>query len=598
MRPQLFSLFFFACILVTAPNTLIAQTAAVGVRLATQDALFEELYQADLKNAPERATAYGDYRYNNQLADRSLAAVERRHASDVAYLDRLKAIPTAGFPEQDILSHDLLTRVLQQRLDDYELKEYEMPVDQMNGVHTGLADLPLSMPFDSVEHYQDYIARLHQIPRVFHQTTEVLRAGMKDNLMPVRFLLEKVPVQCNGIIEADPFLIPTTKYPASISADDQKHLTAQINDAINNDVIPAYRTFAAFIATDYAPHGRTTLAVTSLPNGVKRYQNDILGRTTTHLTPDQIHTIGLNEVTRITAEMTALAQKAGFKDLAAFRASINNNPKWTPTSAEQILDDYRRYIAGMQPKLPQLFTFIPGSPVTVEAIPAFQSADATHYQSGTPDGKRPGRVVVATSDFAHRTLLLDEAVAYHEGIPGHHMQISVQQQLKGLPKFRLHTGFSAYTEGWALYAEQLGKEVGFYQDPVSDYGRLDSELFRAVRLVVDTGIHSMGWTRDQVVDYMRKNDVNEPLIQSETDRYIAWPAQACSYKLGQLKIIELRERAKKELGPKFDIRTFHDEILSGGSLPLDMLDQRTTQWIAVQKSNPSQVVGVGVPVAP
>ena len=564
-----------------------AKTSTVDTRLAIQNTLFEEVYQADLKNSPERATAFGDYRYNDQLSDRSLAAIARRHREDTAYLGRLSAIPTTGFPEQDILSHDLLTRVLQQRLSDFDLKDYEMPVDQMNGVHTGLADLPLSMPFDSIKRYEDYIARLHQIPRVLAQTTEVLRAGLKDNLMPVRFLLEKVPVQCSGIIEADPFLIPTQRFPASIPPEDQKRLTAEITAAINSDVIPAYRAFASFIAADYAPHGRTNLAVTSLPDGAKRYQNDILGRTTTHLTPDEIHTLGLNEVARITAEMTTLANKAGFADLAAFRASINNNPKWTPTAAEQILDDYRHYIAQMQPKLPELFTVIPGSPVTVEAIPAFQSADSTHYQSGTPDGKRPGRVVVATSDFAHRTLVLDEAVAYHEGIPGHHMQISVQQQLKGLPKFRLHTGFSAYAEGWALYAEQLGKEVGFYQDPVSDYGRLNSELFRAVRLVVDTGIHAQGWTRDQVVDYMRKNDVNEPLIQSETDRYIAWPAQACSYKLGQLKILELRERARRELGPKFDIRSFHDEILSGGSLPLDMLDQRTTQWIASQKDKTS-----------
>jgi uncharacterized protein (DUF885 family) len=601
MRPQLSTLLLACCLALPATQSLTAQTPSVDARLATQNALFEELYQADLKNTPERATAFGDYRYNDQLSDRSLAAIDRRHTADVANLARLKAITTTGFPEQDILSHDLLTRVLQQRLDDYELKDYEMPVDQMNGVHTGLADLPLAMPFDSVKHYEDYIARLHQIPRVLSQTTEVLRAGMKDNLMPVRFLLEKVPGQCNGIIQANPFLIPTKKFPASISPEDQKRLTAEITEAVNHDVIPAYRAFAAFIAfiaTDYAPHGRTALAVTSLPDGAKRYQNDILGRTTTHLTPDQIHTLGLNEVARITAEMTTLAHKAGFQDLAAFRTSINSDPKWVPTSAEQILDDYRRYIAQMQPKLPQLFTFIPGSPVTVEAIPVFQSADSTHYQTGTPDGKRPGRVSVATSDYAHRTLLEDEAVAYHEGIPGHHMQLSVQQQLKGLPKFRLHTGFSAYSEGWALYAEQLGKEVGFYQDPISDYGRLNSELFRAVRLVVDTGIHAQGWTRDQVVDYMRKNDVNEPLIQSETDRYIAWPAQACSYKLGQLKIIELRERAKKELGPKFDIRTFHDEILSGGGLPLDMLDARTTQWIAVQRSKPNQVVSVGIPVAP
>jgi uncharacterized protein (DUF885 family) len=586
MRPQILTLLLASCLSVSATHSF-SQTPSVDNRLATQNALFEEVYQTDLKNSPERATAVGDYRYNDQLSDRSLAGIARRHSSDTAFLGRLKAIPTVGFPEQDTLSHDLLVRVLQQRLDDYDLKEYEMPVDQMNGVHTGLADLPLGMPFDSVKHYEDYIARLHQIPRVLTQTTEVLRAGMKDNLMPVRFLLEKVPGQCTGIIDADPFLIPTKKFPASISAEDQKRLTAEITEAINTDVIPAYRSFATFVAQDYAPHGRTTLTVTSLPNGAKRYQNDIRGRTTTDLTPDQIHTLGLNEIARITAEMTVVAHKAGFADLAAFRASINSNPKWTPTSAEQILDDYRHYIGEMQPKLVDLFTFIPGTPVTVEAIPAFQAADSTHYQSGTPDGKRPGRVVVATSDFAHRTLVLDEAVAYHEGIPGHHMQISVQQQLKGLPQFRLHTGFSAYTEGWALYAEQLGKEVGFYQDPISDYGRLNSELFRAVRLVVDTGIHAKGWSRDQVVDFMRKNDVNEPLIQSETDRYIAWPAQACSYKLGELKILELRERAKKELGSKFDIRTFHDEILSGGSLPLDMLDQRTTQWIAVQKAKTS-----------
>lgn len=240
----------------------------------------------------------------------------------------------------------------------------------------------------------------------------------------------------------------------------------------------------------------------------------------------------------------------------------------------------------MEPKLPELFTLLPKSPVTVEAIPSFQSSAATHYVTGTPDGKRPGRVVVATSNFAERSLIDDEATAYHEGIPGHHMQLSVQQQLTGLPKFRLHgLGFNAYIEGWALYAEQLGKEVGFYQDPVSDYGRLSSELFRAVRLVVDTGIHSRGWTRDQVVEFIRKSGaVDEPTIQTETDRYISWPAQALSYKLGQLKFRELRERAQKELGSRFDFRTFHDEMLNGGTLPLDLLEARTDQWIAQQKS--------------
>ncbi|HUE53583.1 MAG TPA: DUF885 domain-containing protein [Terriglobales bacterium] len=580
LRP---SLFFLAALVGSAFAQNLKPLAG---RLAAQNALFEEQYESDLRNFPERATAYGDYRYNDKLAEYSLDAIAQRHKTDEAFLTQLEAIPSIGFSDQDQLSHDLLVRVLQQRIADFDLKEYEMPINQQNGIHTSLADLPLSVPFDSVKHYEDYIARLHQIPRVLSQTAEVLRAGMKDKLMPVRFLLEKLPAQCEGIISADPFLLPTKKYPASISAEDQKRLTQQITDAINLDVIPAYKTFAAFLRTEYAPEGRTTLAVTSLPDGEKRYQNDIYGRTTTHMTPDEIHQLGLREVDRIQAEMTVIAKKEGFADLASFRASLKTNRKYIPTSAEQILDDFRHYIAQMEPKLPELFTLLPKSPVTVEAIPAFQAAAATHYVTGTPDGKRPGRVVVATSNFAERSLINDEAVAYHEGIPGHHMQLSVQQQLTGLPRFRLHSlGFNAYIEGWALYAEELGKEVGFYQDPVSDYGRLRSELFRAVRLVVDTGIHSKGWTRDQVVDFMRKSGaVDEPTTQSETDRYIAWPAQALSYKLGQLKIRELRERAKKELGPRFDIRKFHDEMLDGGTLPLDLLEARTDKWIAQQKS--------------
>jgi len=556
-------------------------------RVAQQNALFEEQYESDLRNFPERATAFGDYRYNDRLNEDSLAAIAQRHKTDEDFLHRLDAISTTGFSDQDQLSHDLLIRVLQQRITDFNLKEYEMPINQQNGIHTSLADLPQAVPLDSVKHYEDYVSRLHQIPRALNQVTEVLQAGMKDKLMPVRFLAEKIPAQCEGIIAADPFLRPTKKYPADISPEDQKRLTREITDAVNADVLPAYKKFAEFIKTEYAPQGRTTLSITSLADGQKRYENDIYARTTTHLSAEEIHQIGLREIDRIEAEMAAIAKKEGFADLESFRASLKNNPKYKPTSAEQILDDFRHYIAQMEPKLPQLFGLLPKSPVTVEAIPEFQAAAATHYMTGTPDGKRPGRVVVATSHFADRSLIDDEAVAYHEGVPGHHMQLSIQQQLQGLPKFRLHgLGFNAYVEGWALYAEQLGKEVGFYQDPVSDYGRLSSELFRAVRLVVDTGIHAKGWSRDQVVEFMRKSGaVDEPTIQSETDRYISWPAQALSYKLGQLKIRELRDRAQKELGPKFDIRKFHDEILDGGTLPLDLLEARTEKWIAAQKAN-------------
>ena len=581
MRKLLFTVFLF----VVAGTAVAAQISRpVADRVATQNAIFEEQLESDLRHQPERATSFGDYRYNDKLDEYSLEALAQRHKTDQGFLARLKAISTAEFSEQDALSHDLLIRVLQQRIADFDFKEYEMPINQQNGIHTRLADLPLAVPLDSVKHYEDYIARLHQIPRALNQTTEVLSAGMKDKLMPVRFLLEKIPAQCQGIIDADPFLLPTKKYPADIAPENQKRLTQQISDAIHNEVIPAYKNFAEFVRTKYAPAGRSVLAITSLPDGQKRYQNNIYGRTTTRMTPDEIHALGLREMDRIEAEMTAIAKKEGFADLASFRPALKTNPKYIPRSAEQILDDFRHYIAQMEPKLPQLFTLLPKSPVTVEAIPEFQAAAATHYVTGTPDGKRPGRVVVATSGFADRSLVDDEAIAYHEGVPGHHMQLSIQQQLTGLPRFRLHSlGFNAYIEGWALYSEQLGKEVGFYQDPVSDYGRLSSELFRAVRLVVDTGIHSKGWTRDQVVEFFRKSGaVDEPTIQSETDRYISWPAQALSYKLGQLKFRELRERAQKKLGAKFDIRKFHDEMLDGGTLPLDLLEARADQWITLQ----------------
>jgi uncharacterized protein (DUF885 family) len=586
MRTPLLAILFVACCFSAADGASLDRTSAsIESRAAAQNLLFEEYYQSELKAHPERATAYGDYRYNDRLDEYSLAALASQHASDQAFLARLEAIPTQGFSEQDTLSHEVLSSTLRQRIENYRFKEYEMPVNQMDGPHLHLADLPLAVPFDSVKQYEDYIARLHQIPRVFTQTEEVLRAGLQDHLVPVRFLIDKVPAQCQGVIAADPFLLPTKKFPSSISAEQQQRLTQAITEAVVNEVLPAYKAFADFVAADYAPHGRTTLAIVSLPGGKERYLNDIHSRTTvSNLTPDQIHQIGLKEIDRIQAAMLTIARQEGFADLASFRASLETNPKYKPTSAEQIVDVFRQYIAQMQPKLPDLFTVIPGSPVTVEAMPAFQAANATHYQTGTPDGKRPGRVVVAVSNFAQRTLIDDEATAYHEGIPGHHMQLSVAQQLVGLPKFRQHSQNSGYIEGWALYAEQLGKEVGFYQDPVSDYGRLSSELFRAVRLVVDTGLHSQGWSRDQVVAFFRQSAaVDEPTIQAETDRYISWPAQALSYKLGQLKFRELRDRAQRELGPKFDIRSFHDEMLSGGVLPLDLLDSRTNSWIQGQK---------------
>jgi uncharacterized protein (DUF885 family) len=561
------------------------QVSSVEARLAAQNALFKQQFEDDRKASPESETAGGDYQDNATLDDYSIAASIKQNAVDRAYRAKLAAISTEGFPEQDRLSHDLLIHVLDDRITDYELKDYEMPVSQMQGIHISLADLPNSVPLDTVRHYEDYIARLHQIPRAFEQTIAVLRQGERDGLMPVRILLEQIPAQCAGTIAENPFLAPTKNFPAAIARKDQERLTDAIVQVVDSEVLPAYHRFADFIAKDYAPHGRTAIGLNSLPEGDRRYQQAIQEQTTTRMSPAEIHALGLREVARINGLLNDLAVKAGYKDLSSFRAALNSDPRYTPKSADQIVDDFRRYVSQMQPRLPELFGVFPTTPLAVEAAPASQPNNPTHYVFGTPDGSRPARVVVATSNFAHRKLVSDETQAYHEGIPGHHLQISIQQQLTGLPEFRLHVINNAYAEGWAVYAEALGKEIGFFQDPASDYGRLNLELMRAVRLVVDTGIHSEGWTREQAVACFHENGVaDEPTIQAEIDRYIAWPAQALSYQIGKLEILDLRNRAAQRLGPRFDIRAFHDEILSGGSLPLDMLETRVNSWVGAQLS--------------
>ena len=568
----------------SACQTQPLRPGSVQSRLAAQNAILEAEYQFDLKMNPLHATEVGDHRYDDRLPDMSLAAARTIHSANVEFLARLESVSIEDFSAEDALSHELMLRKLRQALDDDALKLYEMPVSQMNGPQIDLADLPLSMPFDSVKAYENYLSRLRQIPGALAQTRAMLRAGMHDHLMPVRFLLEKVPSQCAGLVAANPFLTPLKSFPDSIPPEERQRLTNATNEVVSRDVLPAIRDFGDFIANEYAPHGRTALSIESLPGGRARYLNDIRRETTQYtLSPGQIHALGLAEVARIEDEMLRLAQSQGYADAQAYRSELQQDPRYRPSTAQQIVDDFRRYVDRMRPRLPQLFGTIPADRLTVEAIPDFEPEAATHYQIGSPDGSRAARVVVATSDFAHRSLLDDEATAYHEGIPGHHLQGSVQQSLMGLPKFRQHDWTSGYGEGWALYAEGLGKEVGFYEDPGSDFGRLSSELFRAVRLVVDTGIHDMGWSREQVVEYMRQSQaVDEATIQAETDRYIAWPAQALAYKLGQLKFLELRERSRQALGDRFDIRTFHDEMLNGGVLPLDLLDQRTDRWIHSQ----------------
>jgi uncharacterized protein (DUF885 family) len=380
---------------------------------------------------------------------------------------------------------------------------------------------------------------------------------------------------------------PAKKIPAGFSDADKTRLQQQMLEAVRDRVTPAYARFTKFVTEDYAPHGRAEPGLWALPDGNARYAFAVKQLTTTNLTPEQIHEIGLREVTRDRAAMLKIAQKLGYKDLKSFDAALDKNPTLHPKSREEMLDLYRKYTDQMWARLPQMFGRLPKAKVEILPVEAFREKEASgaQYVNGTPDGKRPGHVMVNTGDFEKRTTTNIETTAYHEGVPGHHMQISIAQELPALPPFRQHAFYVAYGEGWALYSERLGEEVGFFQDPYSMYGHLQDDLLRAIRLVVDTGFHYKHWTRQEVVDYFHNNSgIDEPSVQSETDRYMAWPAQALGYKLGQLKILELRERARKELGPKFEIRGFHDEVLSGGALPLDVLDSRINTWIAAQKS--------------
>ncbi|WEN16238.1 DUF885 family protein [Rhodanobacter sp. AS-Z3] len=563
----------------------------VGSRVQALNALLAEQWQYNLKNSPEFATMLGDLRYNDRWSDASLARVPIEREATEDFLKRFEAIDTTGFADSDKLNQQLMVRQLKDQLRGDELKLYEMPLDQMSGVHLGLAGFVSSIPFNNTKEYDDYLTRLKAVPKLFDQVTEVARQGLRDKMMPPKYLLEKVAVQIDSIEKPagmdSVFAEPLKHFPKSVSAADQKRLHDAILAAIDNDVRPAYVKLGKFVTNDYAPHGRSEPGVWNLPNGEAIYRYDVEQMTTTKETPQQIHDIGLAEVKRIEGEMTKIAQARGFKDLASFRASLKTNPKTHASSREDILNRYRGYIAGMQPELPKLFGLLPKTKVVVMPVEKFREkeAAAAEYHPGTPDGSRPGQIFVNTGDFANRSVLSIESTAYHEGIPGHHLQLSIAQTLPKLPPFRQQAGYTAYIEGWALYAEQLGKEVGFYKDQLSDYGRLSDELLRADRLVLDTGVHYKHWTRQQMVDYFHAHSSqDEPDVQAETDRYVTWPGQALAYKTGELKILELRARAEKALGAQFDIRAFHDEILSGGALPLDVLETRVDNWIAAVKA--------------
>jgi uncharacterized protein (DUF885 family) len=566
-----------------------AQQSSLEARRKSLNDLLAERWEYTMRNNPVYASILGDKRWNDKLDDASQEAIDKDLAESKKFLARFEAVDTTGFPQQEQLNKTLMVRDLKMALEGARFKPWEMPVSQFGGLHIELPDLVTILSFETVKDYEDYIARLKVMPVLFDQTEAQMRKGMADGLMKPRLLLDQVAKQAGEVAaqspENSPFAKPFAKFPKTISEADQKRLRDQGIAAIRDGVLPAYVKFTAFVHDEYAPKGLAELGMWALPDGEARYRFAIRQLTTTDLTPEQIHELGLKQIDEIEKQMLEIAHQQGFKDLATFNEHIKNDRKFYATSGQQVLDLYAGYVRNMEPELPKLFGRLPKArleAIPMEASRAKNSVPAD-YSTGAPDGSRPGHINVNEYDPEHRLTLNIEAIAYHEGIPGHHLQLSITQELQDVPVFRRHEGYTAFVEGWALYSERLGKEVGRYQDPYSNYGRLENEMWRAIRLVVDTGVHEKHWTRDQMVDYFhRYTAMDEPNIQSEVDRYIAWPGQALAYKLGQLQILKLREQARQQLGDKFDIRAFHDAVLANGALPLDVLNDQVTAWIKAQ----------------
>ncbi len=572
-----------------APSAVSTDAASLADREKTLNAIFSDIWEDRLKHSPEFASTIGDSRYNDQLSDNSVEAYNDSLSRGRAFLDRLGHVDTTGMPDQEQLSKDLMVRQLVQDQQEARFKPWEMPVNQFYGLQVDLPQLVSDLTFRSAKDYDDYIARLGKVPTAFQQITDCMSIGIDDHREPPKDLMEKVLVQVNTIAgkkpEESPFAQPLSRFPASISAAEQSRIKSELLDVIARQVEPAYTRFGRFLRAQYIPNARTEPGIWALPDGEAYYKFLVKQSTTTDLTPAKIHQIGLDQVKQDEAQMLQIAQKLGFADLKALESAVKSDPKLHPASSAQLMNAYRGYLDQMRPKLPQLFGRLPKAQLVVEPVPSYMEKDqaAAYYDHGTPDGSRPGTVYVNTYEFASRSLADVEAIAYHEGLPGHHLQISIAQELTGLPEFRKYTYYTAFTEGWGLYAERLGKDVGFYQNPYSDYGRLEADIWRAIRLVVDTGVHSQHWTRQQMVDYFHDHSaIDDTNVQAEVDRYIAWPAQALGYKMGQLKFLELRAKAQQALGAKFDIRAFHDEVIDSGALPLDLLEERTNAWIARQ----------------
>jgi len=548
--------------------------------------LFEAEWERGLRENPTWASYLGDRRFDDRWPDLSPQARTRSHAADRAVLEALAAIPADGLSEADRLNRDLFGRLYREEIDAFEWGLQYLPMTQRRGIQTAhqVAEV---LPFGTLRDYENWIARLEGAGAYVDQTIALMRAGLERGLVQPCIIMERIPPQiARQVVDdptASPFYAPLKRMPAVIPAADQQRLSAAARQAIEQGVVPAYRRLQSFVESEYLPGCRKSVGIWDTPGGADWYQQRVRWFTTTALTAEEIHEIGLREVARIRGEMMKVIERVGFQgNFEEFLQFLRTDPRFRYTDPQELLQAYLVMSKRIDPLLPQYFGRLPRMPYGVRPIPAESAPDTTtaYYQPPSMDGRRAGYYYVNLYKPEERPTYEIPVLSIHEAVPGHHLQIALAQELGEQPKFRRNLEATAYTEGWALYSESLGEEMGLYADPYDKFGQLTYEMWRAVRLVVDTGIHHKRWTREQAIEFFKANAAKSELdIVNEIDRYISWPGQALAYKTGELRIKELRARATAALGPKFDIREFHDVVLGSGAVPLDVLESNVDEWL-------------------
>jgi uncharacterized protein (DUF885 family) len=578
-----------------AADAVPAVTAPAATKAAQLDKLYADYWEALLKLNPLQATFQGDNRYNDQLPD-FYSAEFRKQSHDFTrqWLDRAQAIGSDGLQGQALISYEIFVRDAQQSLESEQFPDWMLPVDQMGSIATFAAQLGNgtgAQPFKTVKDYDNWLARGNRMPVLVDSVIADMQAGIAAGVVQPKALMVKVVPQYDAIIKDKPedslFWGPIANMPKDFSAADKARLTAAYRAMIGGQMMPAFRKLRDFIANDYIPKSRDSVGLNQLPNGDAWYAFRVRSTTTTDLSPAQIHQIGLDEVARIHGEMQKVMQQVGFKGtLQEFFEHMRTDKQFEFKSEDALLAYYRGLEAKVMKGVPSQFSLLPRAGFEIRPVEAFRAKSAAggEYQSPSEDGSRPGIFYVNTYDLPARKTWDAEDLFLHEAIPGHHFQLALQQELKGIPNFRRFGGNTAYIEGWGLYAESLGKDLGVYETPYDLFGYYQNELWRAIRLVTDTGLHSKGWTREQVIKYMLDNSpASETDATAEAERYIAWPSQATAYKIGELDIQSLKKKAKAQLGDKFDPREFHAEILKDGSLPLSVLNDKVDRWLATKQ---------------